>query len=185
MFPKHYCVCLLMTLAGNCETNVVRDEWSPNCQPPDVVHSLKSSKLHPGTKDSWKQTTGLDHFWGIMANNRGDGRMKKVSRLIFGHWALRRFANSSSQQETLQASPSKLASLPFVKDQEDLTESLLHIRLCSKYVVWILSFKSHDILGTSLVAQWLWLRFPMQGVWVQSLIGELRSRTPCSSAHQT
>ena len=90
-----------------------------------------------------------------MANNRGDGRKKKVSRLIFGHWALRRFANSSSQQETLQASPSKLASLSFIKDQEDLTESLLHIRLCSKYVVWILSFKSHDILGTSLVAQWL------------------------------
>ena len=41
-----------MTLAGNCGTNVVRDEWSPNCQPTDVVHSLKSGKLHPGTKDS-------------------------------------------------------------------------------------------------------------------------------------
>ena len=89
-----------------------------------------------------------------MANNRGDGRMKKVNRLIFGHWA-RRFANSSSQQEVLQASPSKLASLPFVKDQEDLTESLLHVRLCSKHAVWILSFKSHNILGTSLGAQWL------------------------------
>ena len=117
--------------------------------------------LEPRTHEN--KPTGLDHFWGIMANKRGDGRMKKVNGLIFGHWALRKFANSSSQQEALQASPSKLASLPFVKDQGHLTESLLHIRLCSKHAVWILSFKSHNILGTSLVAQWLWLWFQCRG----------------------
>ena len=29
--------------------------------------------------------------------------------------------------------------------------------------------------GTSLVVQWLRIRFPMQGTWVRSLVGELRS----------
>ena len=60
--------------------------------------------------------------------------MKKVNGLIFGHWALRKFANSSSQQEALQASPSKLASLPFVKDQgckDDLVLPLLFPQFAS------------------------------------------------------
>ena len=33
---------------------------------------------------------------------------------------------------------------------------------------------------TSLVAQWLRLCLPMQGVWVRSLVGELRSHMPHS-----
>ena len=32
--------------------------------------------------------------------------------------------------------------------------------------------------GTSLVVQWLRLHLPMQGVWVQSLVAELRSHMP-------
>ena len=31
------------------------------------------------------------------------------------------------------------------------------------------------VQGTSLVVQWLRLHLPMQGAWVQSLVGELRS----------
>ena len=37
---------------------------------------------------------------------------------------------------------------------------------------------SRSISGTSLVIQWLGLHLPMQGVWVQSLIWELRSHVP-------
>ena len=33
--------------------------------------------------------------------------------------------------------------------------------------------------GTPVVVQWLRLHLPMQGVWVQSLVRELRSRLPC------
>ena len=33
-------------------------------------------------------------------------------------------------------------------------------------------------LGTSLVVQWIRLHLPMQGVRVQSLVGELRSHVP-------
>ena len=36
-------------------------------------------------------------------------------------------------------------------------------------------------LGTSLVVQWLRTRLPMQGMWVQSLVGELRSYMPQGS----
>ena len=36
-------------------------------------------------------------------------------------------------------------------------------------------FESIFILGTSLVIQWLRIRLPMQGMQVQSLVGELRS----------
>ena len=32
--------------------------------------------------------------------------------------------------------------------------------------------------GTSLAVQWLRLHLPMQGVWVQSLVTELRSHMP-------
>ena len=36
--------------------------------------------------------------------------------------------------------------------------------------------------GTSLVVQWLRLMLPMQGVRVQSLVGELKSHMPCDVA---
>ena len=32
--------------------------------------------------------------------------------------------------------------------------------------------------GTSLAVQWLKIHLPMQGMWVQSLVGELRSHIP-------
>ena len=58
-------MCLLMTLAGNCETNVVRGEWSPNCQPPDVVHSLKSTA-------SWNQgLVKTNHRFGPLLRDHG------------------------------------------------------------------------------------------------------------------
>ena len=34
------------------------------------------------------------------------------------------------------------------------------------------------MIGTSLVVQWLRIHLPMQGTWVRSLIGELRSHMP-------
>ena len=34
------------------------------------------------------------------------------------------------------------------------------------------------IFRTSLVVQWLRIRLAMQGTWVQSLVGELRSHKP-------
>ena len=40
-------------------------------------------------------------------------------------------------------------------------------------------------LRTSLVAQWLRLRLPMQGMWVRSLVGELRSHMPHSQKTKT
>ena len=33
-------------------------------------------------------------------------------------------------------------------------------------------------MGTSLVVQWLRLRLPVQGAWVKSVVGELRSYMP-------
>lgn len=53
LFSDHSCVCLLMTLAGRCGTNVVRGAESKTL-PPDVFHSLESENLHPGTKDKTK-----------------------------------------------------------------------------------------------------------------------------------
>ena len=41
----------------------------------------------------------------------------------------------------------------------------------------LVSFKMRIV--TSLVGQWLRLCLPMQGVWVQSLVGELRSHVSC------
>ena len=38
--------------------------------------------------------------------------------------------------------------------------------------------------GTSLAVQWLRLCLPMQGVWVRSLVGELRSHMPLSQKNQ-
>ena len=47
------------------------------------------------------------------------------------------------------------------------------------YLLTIISCRFLNVrivhLGTSLVVQWLRLYFPRQGVWVRSLIGELRS----------
>ena len=40
-------------------------------------------------------------------------------------------------------------------------------------------------IGTSLVVQWLKLSFPVQEVWVQSLLGELRSHMPCGQKTKT
>ena len=42
----------------------------------------------------------------------------------------------------------------------------------------LLSIKTAPPWRTSLVVQWLRLRLPMQGVWVRSLIRELRSHMP-------
>ena len=39
--------------------------------------------------------------------------------------------------------------------------------------------------GTSLAVWWLRLRLPMQGLWVQSLIEEIRSHKPCSRKNQS
>ena len=40
-------------------------------------------------------------------------------------------------------------------------------------------------LGTSLAVQWLKLHPPMQGVWVQSLVEEVRSHVPHGQKTQT
>ena len=44
----------------------------------------------------------------------------------------------------------------------------------------LLNLFSHklSLRGTSMVVQWLRLGFPIQGVWVQSLVGELGSHMP-------
>ena len=42
-----------------------------------------------------------------------------------------------------------------------------------------------DTPGTSLAVQWLRLCLPVQGVWVQSLVGELRSHMPHSQKYQS
>ena len=44
----------------------------------------------------------------------------------------------------------------------------------------LFEFQKKPFTGTSLVAQWLRLRFLMQRVPVRSLVGELRSHMPCS-----
>ena len=46
----------------------------------------------------------------------------------------------------------------------------------------LVSFKMRIV--TSLVGQWLRLCLPMQGVWVQSLVGELRSHVSCGQKEQ-
>ena len=48
-----------------------------------------------------------------------------------------------------------------------------------KYLIFFLvnGKKAKEHWGTFLVEQWLKLCFPMQGVWVWSLVGELRSHT--------
>ena len=49
---------------------------------------------------------------------------------------------------------------------------------------WLVVFVQNFIqemrcLGISLAVQWLRLCLSMQGVWVRSLVGELRSHMPC------
>ena len=46
------------------------------------------------------------------------------------------------------------------------------------WISFIHSKKKYIYLGTSLAVQWLRLPLPMQGVWVWSLVGELRSHMP-------
>ena len=48
----------------------------------------------------------------------------------------------------------------------------------------LFEFQKKPFTGTSLVAQWLRLRFLMQGVPVRSLVRELRSHMPCSPRNQ-
>ena len=45
------------------------------------------------------------------------------------------------------------------------------------WTMFFSAIKKNEI-GTSLLVQWLRLRLPMQGVRVQSLVGELRSHMP-------
>ena len=42
-----------------------------------------------------------------------------------------------------------------------------------------------QMVGTSLAVQWLRLRFPMQGVWVPSLVGELGCHMPHGQKTET
>ena len=42
-----------------------------------------------------------------------------------------------------------------------------------------------EFLGTSLAVQWLGLHLPIQGVLVQSLVGELRSHMPRGQKNKT
>ena len=46
------------------------------------------------------------------------------------------------------------------------------------FFLLIHSFIQNTFTGTSLAVQWLGLRLPMQGVWVRSLVGEIRSHMP-------
>lgn len=119
LFSDHSCVCLLMTLAGRCGTNVVRGAESKTL-PPDVFHSLESENLHPGTKDKRKPPVWAT-FEGSWMTTEVREAWKQANGLIFGPWALRREFYKS---KPLQASRCQLISLPFVKDQEALTESL-------------------------------------------------------------
>ena len=59
---------------------------------------------------------------------------------------------------------------------KELSEAVVKI-LPSKLCFWISPpppFFKRKLLGTSLAVQWLRLCLPMQGVWVQSLVKELR-----------
>ena len=48
-----------------------------------------------------------------------------------------------------------------------------------------LNVLKNEQCGTSLAVQWLRLRLPMQGVWVRSLVRELRSHMPCGQKTKT
>ena len=50
----------------------------------------------------------------------------------------------------------------------------------SKEDRWI----TNEPMGTSLAVQWLRICLPMQGVWVRSLVGELRSHMPHGQKNQ-
>ena len=57
----------------------------------------------------------------------------------------------------------------------------------SKRALWIIGMKAPRVgrPGTSLVVQWLTLRLPIQGVYVRSLVGELRSLMAKKPKHKT
>ena len=62
-----------------------------------------------------------------------------------------------------------------------LNHFAVHLKLRQYCKSTILQFfkKFKKILsGTSLVVQWLRIHLPMQGTWVRSLVGELRSHMP-------
>ena len=42
--------------------------------------------------------------------------------------------------------------------------------------------KKNAYLENSLVVQWLKICLPMKGVWVRSLVGEVRAHMPCGTA---
>ena len=64
----------------------------------------------------------------------------------------------------------------------ELSTELPEHHLC--HILWVEA--SHQVnpdsrggeIGNSLVGQWLRLKLPLQGAWVQSLVGELRSCKP-------
>lgn len=55
--------------------------------------------------------------------------------------------------------------------------------VCKQFFLFLFFFKSNK--GTSLVVHWLILSLPNQGVWVQSLLEELRSYIPCGHKSKT
>ena len=72
---------------------------------------------------------------------------------------------------------------------------LSHLIVCHGYKKWKMAAQMPSVfhpcsvkmvlLGTSLVIQWLRLHLPMQGVWIWSLVGELRSHMSWSQKSKT
>ena len=78
---------------------------------------------------------------------------------------------------------------------------LSHLAVCHGYKKWKTEMENRNgkqmpgvfhpcsvkmvLLGTSLVIQWLRLPLPMQGVWIWSLVGELRSHMSQSQKSKT
>ena len=71
----------------------------------------------------------------------------------------------------------------FISDLVDLClRCFVFVGLFSLLI--LLVFSKNHVLGTSLAVQWLRLCLPMQGVQVQSLVGELRSPMPRGQKNQ-
>lgn len=141
IFSNQFCLCSLTTLAGKCGTN-----WSETCgvqifNPLMCFIPWKQTIyiLEPRTLEN--KTTGLDHCWGVIDSNRGEGGKKKRKWLTCGPWGLRReFGDfKESAPGHCEQVAFKLASFPFIKDLEDLNESVLQIRPCPKCFTWIFS----------------------------------------------
>ena len=63
---------------------------------------------------------------------------------------------------------------------------LAQYHLCTERRIGMrLKIEKINEVGTSLVVQWLRLKFLMPGTWVHSLTGELRSHMLCSMAKIT